>query len=244
VYYFRLTVMKVPRRNFILSKYEIHMPRIRIKICCMASIEEARTAIKYGADALGFVSAMPSGAGIIDEELIPIIVSTVPPPIATFLLTSKVRTEDIIPQILRCKTNTLQLVDSVDTDVYEKIHQALPWIKIVQVIHVRDGNSIKEAEHISKFVDAILLDSGNQSLEVKELGGTGRVHDWSISKAICERIEKPVFLAGGLNPDNVKEAIETVRPFGVDVCSRLRTDGHLDTEKLKQFISAVRSTLL
>jgi phosphoribosylanthranilate isomerase len=210
----------------------------------MASIEEARTAIKYGADALGFVSAMPSGAGIIDEELIPIIVSTVPPPIATFLLTSKVRTEDIIPQILRCKTNTLQLVDSVETDVYEKIHKALPWIKIVQVIHVRDGNSIKEAEHISKFVDAILLDSGNQSLEVKELGGTGRVHDWSISKAICERIEKPVFLAGGLNPDNVKEAIETVRPFGVDVCSRLRTDGHLDTEKLKQFISAVRSTLL
>src|ERR1035437_10745901 len=217
------------------------MPCVRIKICCISSVDEAKLAIKYGADALGFVSAMPSGAGIIDEKLIPQIVSTVPPPIATFLLTCLVKAEDIISQILRCNTNTVQLVDRVEPEVYHKIHEELPWIKIVQVIHINDKNSIKEAELISPFVDALLLDSGNQSLPVKELGGTGRIHNWSISKKICEIIDKPIFLAGGLNYDNVEEAIRTVHPFGVDVCSGLRTNGGLDEEKLKQFIICVKN---
>ena len=220
------------------------MSIIRIKICCISSVEEAKLAIKYGTDALGFVSAMPSGAGVIDEQLIPQIVSTVPPPIATFLLTCLVKAEDIISQILRCNTNTVQLVDRVGHEVYHVIRQKLPWIKIVQVIHINDKNSIKEAETISPFVDALLLDSGNQSLPVKELGGTGRVHDWSISKTICEIIDKPIFLAGGLNCDNVEEAIRTVHPFGVDVCSGLRTNGILDEEKLKQFIICVKNAEL
>jgi phosphoribosylanthranilate isomerase len=214
---------------------------IRIKICCISSVEEAKLAIKYGSDALGFVSAMPSGAGIISEELIPQIVSAIPPPIATFLLTSRVKAEDIISQIIRCNTNTVQLVDRVALEVYLKIHQKLPWIKIVQVIHIKDKNSIEEAKSISPFVDALLLDSGNQSLPVKELGGTGRVHDWSISRTIFKIIDKPVILAGGLNHDNVEEAIRTVRPFGVDVCSGLRTNGHLDEEKLKKFIICVKN---
>ena len=134
------------------------------------------------------------------------------------------------------------IVDRVEHEVYHKIHQKLPWIKIVQVIHINDKNSIKEAELISPFVDALLLDSGNQSLPIKELGGTGRVHDWSISKTICEIIDKPVILAGGLNYNNVEEAIRTVHPFGVDVCSGLRTNGHLDKAKLKQFIIHIKST--
>jgi phosphoribosylanthranilate isomerase len=217
------------------------MSFIRIKICCISSIEEAKLAIKYGANALGFVSAMPSGAGIIDEKLIPEIVSTIAPPTATFLLTSSVKASDIIPQILRCKTNTVQLVDRVEHGVYKQIQMELPWIKIVQVIHINDKDSIKEAEIIAPFVDALLLDSGNQSLPVKELGGTGRVHDWSISQRICEIIDKPVFLAGGLNFNNVDEAIRNVRPFGVDVCSGLRTNGKLDEEKLKQFIIRVKN---
>ena len=217
------------------------MSFIRIKICCISFITEAKLAIKYGADALGFVSAMPSGAGVIDEELIPQIVSAVPPPTATFLLTCRVKADEIISQILRCKTNTVQLVDRVESEVYSKIHQELPWIKIVQVIHINSKDSIKEAELISPYVDALLLDSGNQSLPVKELGGTGRVHDWSISKTICEIIDKPIFLAGGLNFDNVEEAIRTVHPFGVDVCSGLRTNSRLDKEKLKQFVIRVKN---
>jgi phosphoribosylanthranilate isomerase len=216
------------------------MSFIRIKICCISSITEAKLAIKYGADALGFVSAMPSGAGVIDEELIPKIVAIVPPPIATFLLTCRVKADDIISQILRCKTNTVQLVDRVEREVYSKIQRELPWVKIVQVIHINNKDSVREAELISPFVNALLLDSGNQSLPVKELGGTGRVHDWSISKTICEIIDKPIFLAGGLNFDNVQEAIRSVRPFGVDVCSGLRTKGRLDEEKLNQFIISVK----
>lgn len=216
------------------------MSIIRVKICCISSTDEAMLAIKYGCDALGFVSAMPSGAGVIDEELIPIIVSVVPPPIATFLLTSRVNANEIISQIIRCKTNTVQLVDRVEPEVYHKIRQELPWTRIVQVIHIQDKNSIEEAQSIAPFVDALLLDSGNQSLPIKELGGTGRVHDWSISKTICDIIDKPVFLAGGLNFNNVEEAIRTVRPFGVDVCSGLRTNGKLDKDKLKKFFNSVK----
>ena len=216
------------------------MSIIRVKICCISSIDEATLAIKYGCDALGFVSEMPSGAGVIDELLIPKIVSVVPPPIATFLLTSRVNANEIISQIIRCKTNTVQLVDRVEPEAYHKIRQELPWTRIVQVIHIQDKNSIEEAQSIAPFVDALLLDSGNQSLPIKELGGTGRIHDWSISKTICEIIDKPVFLAGGLNFNNVEEAIRTVRPFGVDVCSGLRTNVKLDKDKLKKFFNSVK----
>jgi phosphoribosylanthranilate isomerase len=207
----------------------------------MSSVEDVRLAVKYGADALGFVSAMPSGAGIIDESLIPVLTSVVPPGVGTFLLTSLFNSDDIISQIRRCRTNSVQLVDSVDTNVYEKIRQELPHIKIVQVIHVTGNNSVKEAETISAYVDALLLDSGNPNLKIKELGGTGRTHDWSVSKTICESVSKPVFLAGGLNPDNIEVAVQTVHPFGVDVCTGLRINGRLDEFKLKTFISKVRN---
>jgi len=208
----------------------------------MSSVEDVRLAVKYGADAVGFVSAMPSGAGIIDESLIPVLASEVPSGMDTFLLTSLTNTENIVSQIRNCKTNTVQLVDSVETHVYKRIRQDLPLIKIVQVIRVAGENSIKEAERISQYVDALLLDSGNPNLLIKELGGTGRIHDWSISKLICQSINKPVYLAGGLNPDNIEEAVSTVRPYGVDVCTGLRTNGTLDEDKLSSFISKVRNS--
>ena len=214
----------------------------RIKICCISSPEEVELAVKYGADALGFVSAMPSGAGIIDESLIPVLVAAVPTSIDTFLLTSLLKADDIIPQITKCRTNTVQLVDSAEPDVYKRIRVELPHIKIVQVVHVVGESSVKEAKGLSPLVDALLLDSGNPNLKIKELGGTGRTHDWSISKLICDCVDKPVYLAGGLNPNNIEEAVKTVRPFGVDVCSGLRTNGKLDEEKLRSFISIVRNS--
>ncbi len=91
-------------------------------------------------------------------------------------------------------------------------------------------------------VDAILLDSGNQKLAVKELGGTGRTHDWRISRQIVESVHVPVFLAGGLTPENVLVAIRKVRPFGLDICSGLRTNGHLDEEKVQQFFASIAAT--
>ena len=212
---------------------------IRVKICCIASDEEAGLAIRYGASAIGLVSEMPSGPGPIDEALIKRIAQNVPPGVATFLLTSKTSANDIIAQQRYCGTNTLQLVDEVEIKVYEELRHALPGVALVQVIHVADQRAVDEAKTAAPHVNAILLDSGNPRARVKELGGTGRRHDWSVSRRICDSIDVPVFLAGGLNPDNVAEAIETVQPFGVDVCSGLRTAGKLDEEKLERFMTAV-----
>ena len=212
----------------------------RIKVCCIASEEEAALAIAMGASAIGLVSRMPSGPGPIPESRIRDIARIVPPGIATFLLTSETTAEPIIAQQRYCGTNTLQLVDEVEPGVHAVLRDALPGIKIVQVIHVRDENAVAEARQVSPRVDALLLDSGNPSLATKELGGTGRAHDWAVSRRIRDAVQVPVYLAGGLNPLNVGKAIGQVQPFGVDVCSGLRTDGQLDPEKLEQFMHAVR----
>lgn len=198
-------------------------------------------AIAAGASALGLVSAMPSGPGIITEEGITSIAAKIPPPIASFLLTSQRESAAIIAQQQRCRVTTLQLVDHVEHEVYPLLRAALPGISIVQVIHIVDELALDQARAVAPFVDALLLDSGNPSLPVKELGGTGRQHDWAISRAIREAIDVPVFLAGGLRPSNIAEAIRQVGPFGVDVCSGVRTDGKLDAHKLSEFFRAVTS---
>lgn len=213
----------------------------RVKICCIASIKEARMAIRYGASAIGLVSAMPSGPGPIPEELIAEIAITVPPGVATFLLTCKQNVEDIFEQQRRVRVNTIQICDRLETGSHEQLRKELPGIALVQVIHVTGSESVGEAVSVAPFVDAILLDSGNQSLPVKELGGTGRTHDWNLSRQIVESVSTPVYLAGGLKSDNVAGAIEAVRPFGIDVCSGVRTDGALDEVKVAAFFRAIRS---
>jgi len=212
---------------------------VRVKICCIASEEEAMLAIKYGATALGLVSAMPSGPGVIDEDLIAEIVSKVPPPVATFLLTSKHTASEIITQQLRTRVNTIQLVDFVPYEELKKLRAKLTGIKLVQVLHILNEQSIKEAVTVQQYVDALLLDSGNPNLAVKELGGTGRTHNWEISRKIIEGVDVPVFLAGGLSSQNVLVAIEKVQPYGVDICSGVRTNGLLDEEKLKLLFQKV-----
>ena len=186
------------------------------------------------------VSEMPSGPGVIDDELITEIVCRVPPPIATFLLTSKQNADDILLQHSKTLTNTLQLVDHLPQSELIKLKKKLPEVKLVQVIHVIDEESVSEALNVEKFVDALLLDSGNPKLKVKELGGTGRTHNWEISRSIIESVNIPVFLAGGLNIENVDNAINTVQPFGLDLCSGVRTNGLLDEEKLKAFMKKVQ----
>jgi phosphoribosylanthranilate isomerase len=183
---------------------------------------------------------MPSGPGPIAESRIRDIARTVPPGVATFLLTSETTADPIIAQQRYCGANTLQLVDEVGPGVHDRLRDALPGIRIVQVVHVRDAGAVAEAREVASRVDAILLDSGNPSLETKELGGTGRAHDWVVSRKIRDALQVPVWLAGGLNPQNVGQAIAQVQPFGVDVCSGLRTEGRLDANKLEQFMLAVR----
>lgn len=212
---------------------------LRVKTCCIGSIREAQLAVQYGADALGLVGPMPSGPGTLTDAEIAAIVPQVPPPVATFLLSSETRAADIIEHHSRVHTNTLQLVDAIADDAYHALRAALPSVKIVQVVHVTGAEAVDEALRIAPVVDALLLDSGNPNLSVKQLGGTGRTHDWQLSRRIVDQSDTPVFLAGGLNAENVRRAIAEVQPYGLDLCSGIRTDGKLDERKLAGFFRAV-----
>lgn len=211
----------------------------RVKICCIASLDEARLATGLGASALGLVSAMPSGPGVIEDALIAAIAGQVPPPTATFLLTARQDAASILAQHAVCRTTTIQLVDRVPVVDLRRLKAALPGVALVQVIHVANEDSLAEAEAVAPLVDALLLDSGNQTLAVKELGGTGRTHDWRLSRRIRDQVACPVYLAGGLTPANVAAAIDAVQPFGLDLCSGVRTGGRLDPAKLQAFFDAV-----
>jgi phosphoribosylanthranilate isomerase len=210
-----------------------------VKVCCIADLGEARLAIRAGASALGLVSAMPSGPGPIDEAEIARIAAAVPSTTETFLLTALTEAEAIAEQQRRCGTTAVQLVDGVEEAELRRLRRLLPRTRLVQVIHVTGPGSVDEARAAAPLVDTILLDSGNPRLAVKELGGTGRMHDWAISHRICETVAVPVLLAGGLHPGNAREALERVRPAGLDVCSGLRLNGRLDAVKLRDFFHAL-----
>ena len=214
--------------------------RVRVKICCISSPAEAMLAVRYGASAIGLVSEMPSGPGVISEESIAEIAAGVPPGVSSFLLTSRRSVEEIVAQQHRCNVDTLQICDRLPAAAHRQLAKELPAVRRVQVVHVRDRSSVDEALELAPRVDALLLDSGNQELAIRELGGTGRTHDWSISREIVERSPVPVYLAGGLRPDNVAEAVRQVGPFGVDLCTGVRRDGSLDESRLGRFFSALR----
>jgi phosphoribosylanthranilate isomerase len=214
---------------------------IRLKVCCISSVAEAQLAIHYGAHALGLVGDMPSGPGIISLEMARKITLTVPPGVATFLLTSKIDWHEIVDEVRFTNVNTVQLVDTVDLNIYPVLRSAIPNVKIVQVVHVQDDHTLRYTQQIADFVDALLLDSGNPQQAVKELGGTGRTHNWEISRKIVQSVDKPVFLAGGINPDNVPAAIKTVGPYGIDLCSGIRTAGQLDETKLAKLIQSINT---
>ncbi|MBL8515053.1 MAG: phosphoribosylanthranilate isomerase [Betaproteobacteria bacterium] len=212
----------------------------RFKICCIQSHKEAAFAIEAGASALGLVAAMPSGPGVIDESRIADIARQVPPGIATFLLTSETAPARIAAQWRRCLTTAIQCCDHLDAATHAGLAALVPGVKRVQVVHVADEESVAYAQSIAPHVHALLLDSGRLDRDVKELGGTGRVHDWTLSRRIREAVAVPVYLAGGLNGRNARDAIDAVQPFGLDVCSGVRTDSALDATKLAAFARAVR----
>lgn len=201
-------------------------------------------AVAAGAGALGLVSAMPSGPGVIDETAIHQIAACMrsdAPGVHTFLLTARTTAEAIAEQHQRMRTTTLQLVDQVPVDELKRLRRYCPDARLVQVVHVRGEVSIEEAKTSAPWVDAVLLDSGNPTLGVKELGGTGRTHDWATSRRIRDALHpKPVFLAGGLHAGNARQALDSVQPHGLDLCSKVRTEGRLDEGKLRAFMAAVR----
>jgi phosphoribosylanthranilate isomerase len=211
---------------------------MRIKICCVGSVEEADLAIRYGASAVGLVSQMPSGRGVIPDDKIAEISAHIPEGISSFLLTSRTDPAAIVAHHRLTRTDTLQLVDRVSPGTLGVLRRELPGIELVRVVHVTGPAAVAEARLVDPFCDALLLDSGRPDSPRRDLGGTGRVHDWSISAEIVSSCSTPVYLAGGLTPENVREAIRRVRPFGVDVCSSLRPRGHLEEELLAKFVAA------
>ncbi|TPG19988.1 phosphoribosylanthranilate isomerase [Sphingomonas koreensis] len=213
--------------------------RTRIKVCCISSPEEAQIAVRAGADALGLVARMPSGPGPIPDEMIAEITASVPPPVATFLLTSETTAEAISAHVRATNPSTVQVASHIDPAESEKLALLEPHVRRVQVIHVEGRDALGMIPAYSPHIHAFLLDSGKPNAAIAELGGTGRSHDWEISAAFVQASKKPVFLAGGLSPNNVGEAIRQVRPYGLDLCSGVRTDGQLDSAKLRAFVLAV-----
>lgn len=211
-----------------------------VKVCCIRSIDEAMTAIRLGASAIGLVSEMPSGPGPIPDRLIAEIANAIPPCTATFLLTSKQDIPSIVDQLRRFPVSTVQLCDELIDGSIEDLRAEVPSVRIVPVVHVTGEEAVHKALQMQTFADALLLDSGAPLAKRKRLGGTGEVHDWSISRRIRERVHVPVYLAGGLKPENVSRAIQQVGPWAVDVCSGVRTDGFLDEQKLTRFIESAK----
>lgn len=216
--------------------------RTRVKVCCIASIAEAELAVQLGADALGLVGPMPSGPGVLDDATIATVSARVPPPVATFLLTSETTAGAIAAHVHATRPSVVQVVSHVEPHVHAQLAVSLPAIRRVQVLHVEDAGVLALLGAYAPHVHAFLLDSGRPGLAVPELGGTGRVHDWDISAAFVRASPRPVFLAGGLTAANVAEALRRVRPYGLDVCSGVRAGGRLDAGKLAAFVGAVRAS--
>lgn len=212
---------------------------VRFKVCCIQDVAEAELALDHGASAIGLVSAMPSGPGPISDERIREVATWATPRTRTFLLTSQSSAKAIGAQVVAAGANTVQIVDALPPGALRALRAIVPTVRLVQVIHVRGPEAHEEAMQVAPLVDELLLDSGNPNAAVKELGGTGRVHDWQVSRRIVQDAGVPVWLAGGLRPENVREAVRAVRPHGVDVCSGLRVDGRLRPELLRRFASAL-----
>lgn len=213
--------------------------RSRVKVCCIASPQEAAIAVAAGADALGLVARMPSGPGPIPDEMIARITALVPPPVSTFLLTSETSADAIAAHVRTTHPTTVQIVAHIHPAESARLAEILPHVRRVQVIHVEGPEAVDMIPSYAPHVHAFLLDSGRPNAAIAELGGTGRRHDWAVSAAFVQASPLPVFLAGGLTSENVSSAIEQVRPYGLDLCSGVRTDGALDAAKLRAFMQAV-----
>lgn len=216
------------------------MIRPRIKICCIQDRQQAALAIAHGADAIGLVALGLSGPEVLPDAQITHVAEDVPPGVTSFLLTREQDPHKLVAQALRCKTSAIQIVDRVPIEAYGMLRKAAPNLRIVQVIHVVGPQALAEALDVSQHVDALILDSGTPSGDTPVYGGTGATHDWSVSASIVQQVPIPVWLAGGINESNLIDAWETVRPWGIDLCSGVRTGMSLDPAKLERFMGIVR----
>lgn len=210
-----------------------------VKVCCIKSAEEASMAIDYGAQALGLVGPMPSGPGILSLDTIRDISRTIPTHINSFYLTSKTEFDAIAVEYEWVQTSHIQLTDYTSENTRLALRKNFPDLQIVQVVHVSENTWMDDIKSAENHTDLLLLDSGMPKAKKKQLGGTGQTHDWAISRKIVQKTSLPVYLAGGIHAGNVQEAVHTVKPFGIDLCSGLRSRDKLDPSKLKAFFDVL-----
>jgi phosphoribosylanthranilate isomerase len=197
-------------------------------------------AIAAGADALGLVSLMPSGGNDITDAMIAEIAAFAPPPVATVLLTAETKADAISAHVRATNPTAVQIVAHIELTESARLARLEPHARRIQAIHVTGEEALDFVAVYSPHIHAFLLDSGRPEEKIPVLGGTGRTHNWAVSSRFVQESTRPVFLAGGLTAENVGDAIRQVRPFGLDLCSGVRTNGQLDAEKLATFMMAVR----
>jgi phosphoribosylanthranilate isomerase len=204
----------------------------KIKICGITNLEDALQALELGADALGFVFA-PSPRKILPEEAKKIIEKLPPLVVKVGVFVNQDRPW-VKEQISRCNLDLLQL-HGEETPEYCLFFHPLP---VVKSFRIKDESSLEQIPPYLSAVKAFLLDTAGEG----KPGGTGKVFRWELALEV-QKLGKPVILAGGLNPENVRAAITMVRPYAVDVSSGVETSpGKKDYNKLRQFIQQVRKT--
>lgn len=209
----------------------------KVKICGITNEKDALDAAKLGADFAGFLVEIGFSEDTVKIEEAKKIIKRLPLEVTPVFVTYLQKAEPIIEIAKEINPQVIQLHNMIELKEIGKIRKVLPKIKITKSVPVADGSALKEAKKYEKYVDYILLDTKGKHGR----GGTGKTHDWDISAKIVKEVKKPVFLAGGLDPGNVEEAIKTVKPFAVDVNSGVKAKPRVkDYEKMKLFIEKAK----
>lgn len=212
---------------------------MRVKICGLMREEDVQVALENGADVVGFIVQSPTSPRNLTLNRAERLMKTVP------IFTLKVAvtiTEDIksIKKICsKLRPDALQLYGR-NVQLVRQVRRSNPETKIILATGIRDRSSVDTATRTAKESDAVLADT----VDNRGMGGTGQVHDWNLTATIRKRIHpKPLILAGGLTPKNVRQAIKQVEPYGVDVSSGVeRAVGVKDQQKIRDFITNAKGT--
>ena len=208
-----------------------------VKICGVRRQEDALLAAELGADAIGLlVGQKHTSPDFIFTTVAKDIARALPPSVEAVLVTHVEDLDELERLLQQSEIRTIQLHSEIAPSSVERLRGRLPHLKIFKSINIISADSVAYPEAFEKLVGGFVLDSIN--VATGQLGGTGKTHDWSVSRQIVMRyLEIPIILAGGLNSENVRSAIEYVHPFGVDVNSGTKApDGFKDTRKIEEFI--------
>ena len=208
-----------------------------VKICGITNLPDAVSAVLLGADYVGFLVDIGFAADKVTKEEAKEIIAKLPLEVKPVYVTYEKKAKKIISIAKEINPAVIQLHNDISVEEIKKIRKALKKIELTKTINVKNLKSVDEAKSFEKYVDYLLLDTAVKGRK----GGTGKTHNWDISKKIVLAVKKPVFLAGGLNPDNVAQAIKKVQPYAVDTNSGAETEKRKkDHEKMRLFIERAK----